>query len=72
MTAFLFWRSSPVQEASAVTTMMTKTITTTTANVVVVVMMMVMTNVMTAVGVDVAMKMMAGVAVVLVTSSKML
>lgn len=67
MTAFLFWRSSPVQEASAVTTM-----TTTTANVVVVVMMMVMTNVMTAVGVDVAMKMMAGVAVVLVTSSKML
>ena len=66
MTAFLFWRSSPVQEASAVTTM-----TTTTANVVVVMMMM-MTNVMTAVGVDVAMKMMAGVAVVLVTSSKML
>ena len=42
---------------------------TTTANVVVV---MKMTNVMTAVGVDVAMKMMAGVAVVLVTSSKML
>ena len=50
------------------------TMTTTTANVVVVVvvMMMIMTNVMTAVGVDVAMKMMAGVAVVLVTSSKML
>lgn len=48
------------------------TMTTTTANVVVVVMMMVMTNVMTAVGVDVAMKMMAGVTVVLVTSSKML
>lgn len=48
-----------------------KMTTTTTANVVVVMMMM-MTNVMTAVGVDVAMKMMAGVAVVLVTSSKML
>lgn len=46
-----------------------KTMKTTTANVVVV---MKMTNVMTAVGVDVAMKMMAGVAVVLVTSSKML
>ena len=46
-----------------------KTMKTTTANVVVV---MKMTNVMTAVGVDVAMKMMAGVAVVLVTSSEML